>query len=357
MMSKLQMPKIKVPAGTGAGLRRSLGDTDRFMTVLFLVLLLAAVLIAAGASGFSDRITIYDIFPVMALPFAALGVIDYLLQKRWLILIIAAVVCVVLYVAYVPAGYLALFVLVCSRGVAVMAAVVQRRLLAWLVGSVERSQTRSRGFTGRMLSLLFGIPPNIDARAVRMDGAVSRKGMPWNELLDTLILALVPSLVLWICMFTVVAYHFSIAEAFNTAMTFSVYFAAVSIPWIVLRALNVRVGSEGGGFSLYHGLVGTAKRMCVPLVVVFVIVALMLYSDIDTFGYIVASAAVTVVVVAVSSAMYYLDFEHGVVRWVGSERDSFLPEENAVSAGRRRSDDVPGTPVREADSCFPDQKY
>lgn len=357
MMSKLQMPKVSLPKGAGKRIVSVIGDEDRFVPILFLVLLLAAALITVGASGLSSRISIYDIFPVMALPFAVVGVLNFLVCRRWLMVVVAVVVTVALYLIYQPAGHLALFVLICSRGVAEMSAIAQRRLLSWLVGVVERSQTGAHGFSGSVLSFILGIPKNIDARVVRMDESVSRKGMPWGEISDTLLIALVPSLILWTGMFTLLVYHFSIPEAFSTAMTFSVYFAAIALPWIILRTLNVRVGTEGGGFSLYHGLVGTAKRMSVPLIVVFVIVAIMLYTDVETFGYVFVSAVVTTVVVGMSAGMYYLDFEHRVVRWVGSERDSFLPVEKVLSRGRRQTDDVPGTPVRDADSCFPDQKY
>ena len=355
-MSKLQMPKVRMPAGAGAGLSKILGSADRFITVLFLVLLLVAVIAAVGASGLSDTISIYEVFPVMALPFAGVGLASYVIRRRWLTLVVAVVVCVVLYVLYAPAGYLALFILVCSRGVAVMSAVAQKRLLARLVGSVERSQTGAGGISGKVLTFLFGIPPNVDARVVSMDGSVSRRGLPWDELLDTLRIALVPSLMLWTGMFTLLVFHFSIQEAFSTAMTFSVYFAAASLPWLVLRTLNVRIGTEGGGYGLYRGLVGTATRMSAPLFLMLVVAVVVLYSGAETFGYIAASAVLTVVVAVVSSAMYYLDFEHSIVKWVGSERGSFLPDENPASRGRR-NDDVPGTPVRDADSCFPDQKY
>lgn len=356
MMSGFKMPKVKVPQGSG-DIRSLVADGDRFVTMLFLVLLLVAALITVVASGLSDRISIYHIFPVMALPFVAVGVLSYIVRRRWLMLMVSIVVCVVLYVLYPVAGYLALFILVCGRGVAVMSYLAQKRLLAGLVGSVERSQTGSGGVIGRVLTFLFCIPPNVDARVVRMDDAVSRRGLPWDELLDTLRIALVPSLILWIGMFGLLAFHLSFADAFSTAATFSIYFAAVSVPWLVLRTLNVRVGSEGGGFGLYRGLLGSAARMSVPLVVVLVITAVFLYTDYVTIGYIVGSAVMTVVIVAVSSALYYLDFEHGLVRWVGSERVAFLPDENNGSRGCCHEDDIPGTPARDAGSCFPDQKY
>ena len=116
--------------------------------------------------------------------------------------------------------------------------------------------------------------------------------------------------------------------------------------------LDVRVGSEGGGMRLYDGMVGTATRMSVPLVLVLIFVAVVLYTGYETVLYILISAVVSVVFIGVAMAMYYIDYEGEVVSEISEARAGFLPENDGAPEIHRIDDGVPGTPRRSEDSCF-----
>ena len=332
-------------------------DTDTAALYLFAVLFLVSAVAALAAAGLSDRISSYDVFPLLSLPFAVLGIVSYLFRRRWIPFIVIAVVCVLLYLLSPAWGYLSLFVLVCTRGIAVMSAILQKRLMGSLLLKTQRSTVRQKTRpSDRLAQFLFGIPGNVDTRIMSMDSAVRRRSLPWAEILGTMRIALVPSLVMWTALFSLAVYHFNFSQAYVAVFTVGVYIAMAALPWIILRTLDVRVGSEGGGMRLYDGLLGTATRMTVPLVLMLVIVALALYSGYEAFMYILASAVVTAVSVLVASAIYYFEYEKDVVATVQGARDGFVPVDREGPGPHRLDDGIPGTPRRKEDSCF-DQKY
>ena len=131
-----------------------------------------------------------------------------------------------------------------------------------------------------------------------------------------------------------------------------------SLPWLILRSLDVRVGTEGGGMPVYEGLLGTCTRMSVALFVMLIVSAAALYTGVQTFWYIVASAAMTVGVVGVSAAFYLLEYERETVDSVLSdEMVRGCVVERKSGAGEGPEDDIPGTPGRGRESPVPDQKY
>ena len=87
------------------------------------------------------------------------------------------------------------------------------------------------------------------------------------------------------------------------------------------------------------------------------VAAAALYTGIDTFWYILSSAVVAIAVVAVSFAIYLLEYERATVDHIvsdGSVRGCLVDEE---SGARTRLDDgIPGTPGRSRESRSPDQK-
>ena len=346
------MDKLKLPDAIGMS-----KNADSVALYLFVALFLVSAVAALAAAGLSDRIDSYDVFPLLSLPFAAIGIVSYIYRRRWILFVIIAVVCVLLYLLSPTWGYVSLFVLVCTRGVAVMSSILQKRLLGPVITMTERSTVRQkRRPMDRLALFIFGIPRNVDTRMMSMDSKVRRGGLPWSELLGTMRVALVPLLVMWTALFALAAFHFNFWQAYVAVFTVCVYTVMGAIPWVILRTLNVRVGTEGGGMSLYDGLLGTANRMVVPLVLMLVVVAFSLYTGYETVMYILASAILTAVSILVSSAMYYFEYERDVVETVRGSRDGFMPAKNEGPGPHRLNDGIPGTPRRKEGSCF-DQKY
>lgn len=332
---------------------RSSSDDGRVAGYLFLVLFIASAIAALAVAGISREYNSYDVFPLLALPFAVMGILSYVDKRRWIILVVSAVICVVLYIVSAPWGYIALLTLFCARGVSSTSALLQRRLFSSVISMTERSTVRpKRRSLDRLALFLFGIPKNIDTRVMGMRSSIRRDGIPWDELTGTLRIALVPALVMWIVLFTLLVYHYNSSQAYVAVFVVCIYIAALSLPWLALKTLDVRVGTEGGGMRLYDGMVGTATRMSVPLVLVLIFVAVVLYTGYETVLYILISAVVSVVFIGVAMAMYYIDYEGEVVSEISDARAGFLPENDGAPEIHRIDDGVPGTPRRSEDSCF-----
>ena len=348
-------PKVDL---SGIGRALSFKDADRVAGYLFLALLLASVVAAVAVAAFTDHSS-FEVFPVLTLPFTAVGLLSYLYRRQWIPFIIVAVICIVLYVLHPIAGMVAVFLLVCTRGVAVMTSIVQKRTFPTVVDIVGRSGlTGKRSVPEHLAQFVFGIPSNIDTRVIRVESSVRRKGLPWSDFIGTLRIALVPCLLMWAGLFTLLIFHFSVGEAYTSVFTIVVYIAMFSLPWLILRSLDVRVGTEGGGMPVYEGLLGTCTRMSVALFVMLIVSAAALYTGVQTFWYIVATAAMTVGVVGVSAAFYLLEYERETVDSVLSdEMVRGCVVERKSGAGEGPEDDIPGTPGRGRESPVPDQKY
>lgn len=333
-------------------------DADRIAGYLFVLLFLVGAMAAMVIAGTQRQYLWYDVIPLLALPFAVIGVISYLYRRRWLAFVVVAAVCIVAFVLSREAGYILLFVLVCTRGAAVMAAVAQRRMFPVAAKAVTRSGSRpKKGFGDHLVRFVFGIQPNTDTRVSDMESSVRRRGIPFDELVDTLRLALVPMLIIWTALFAIFTFHFTFSKAYVAVFTVSLYVVAIAVPPIVMRTLDVRFGTEGEGSRLYDGLLGTAARMSVPLVLMLIIVALALYTNAATVGYIAASAVFVVVCSVATLIAYYLDFESGAVRSIVEGRAGYIPEKEVRRGTGRGLEGVPGTPMRKTESCFSDQRY
>ena len=342
---------------SGIGNALSFKDAERVAGYLFLILLAASVVAAIAVAAFTAHSS-YEVFPLLALPFTVIGLLSYLYHRHWIPFIVVAVICVVLYVVHPIAGILAVYILVCTRGIAVMTSMLQKRLFPKVVdATISSGIGGKRSVSDRLAQFVFGIPSNIDTRVLRLDRTVRRNGLPWSDLLGVLRIALVPSLLMWSGLFTLLVFHFSIGVAYTSVFTIVVYIAMFSLPWIILRALDVRVGTEGRGMSLFEGLIGTCTRMSVALFVMLIVAAAALYTGIDTFWYILSSAVVAIAVVAVSFAIYLLEYERATVDHIvsdGSVRGCLVDEESGARA--HLDDGIPGTPGRSRESRSPDQK-
>ena len=227
-----------------------------------------------------------------------------------------------------------------------------------LPASSPATKISGRMFSNRLAQSFFGIPPNVDTRVLRVERTVRRKGMPWPEIVDTMVMALAPSLLVWTALFAIWSFHITVVDAYTAVLTLSVLITMLVMPWLVLRSLNVRVGTEGGGMSVYKGLLGTSAHAAAALALLCVVVAFYLYTGVDTLGYILASAAMTAAVVTLSSWFYFLEYECGVVEFLTTDGSASIYMEGGQAASRNRLDDgIPGTPGRDGSSASSDQKY
>ena len=333
-------------------------DSDKIAGYLLAALSLIAIAATVAVAAFTSHGT-HEALPILTLPFSVTGFLSYLYRRQWLLFVFSLAVCAVLYVLYPAAGIVAVFLLACTRGIALVASILQKRLFVPVMGSIERSGIGSgRMFSNRLAQSFFGIPPNVDTRVLRVERTVRRKGMPWPEIVDTMVMALAPSLLVWTALFAIWSFHITVVDAYTAVLTLSVLITMLVMPWLVLRSLNVRVGTEGGGMSVYKGLLGTSAHAAAALALLCVVVAFYLYTGVDTLGYILASAAMTAAVVTLSSWFYFLEYECGVVEFLTTDGSASIYMEGGQAASRNRLDDgIPGTPGRDGSSASSDQKY
>lgn len=123
---------------------------------------------------------------------------------------------------------------------------------------------------------------------------------------------------MWILLPILVTHRFTYHGAYSTVFTVFIYIVALSMIWLILRTLDVRVSTEGGGMCLYDCLLGNAASAV--LIIVLITVAVVTYTYVDTFGYITASAVMITVMTMVSSVMYHMDYERDTVSAIREER-------------------------------------
>ena len=331
--------------------------SDRFLINLSAILFLIAAVASLAIAGISDAYDSYDVFPLLSLPFVALGVLSFIVGRRWIALAVAAVACLVIFLLSPTWGYIALYTLVCTRGIAQFSASLQRRLIGPTVETVMCSSIRpEKRPIDRLAQFVFRISGNVDTRVMSMESSIRRDALPWDEFLGVLRMALVPCLMMWTVMFTLLAYHMPLNQAYVAAFTVCIYAVALAMPWVILRTLDVRAGSERGGVRLYDGVLDNATAMAIPLFLVLLMVAVNMYTGYETVVYIIVSMVVTILFAVIAYVAYYFDLERDVVAHIARERYRFLPEDGG-SSGARPDDGIPGTPERNDGYCFGDQRY
>ena len=340
-----------------------LRETDVRTGYLFLILLLASVVSIVLVVSSTDN-SIYGVLPILATPFFVLGIVSYVVSRRWMVIIIALAVAAA---AYLVGPEYALFILhlfICSEGVAVTVSIVQRSFFYRILSSVEGMNVKGRlNAFDRVVLFLFNIPPDVDTRRITMDTGIRRKGIPWMDMIRTMAMALVLCAFLWIYMFLDPAFRVQTDGLPVYTLTIILYIAALVMPWTVFSSLDVRITTDYCDFRLFDGLMETMKRMFLPAIVALVFLGVALSVGGYTFYYVLMSLAMIVLIVTVTSLMYYLCSEASVVKDVVSKWKAFHPADIDSGYGDqvgKVNGEFPGTPKRDPRSCFGrsgDQKY
>lgn len=137
-------------------------------------------------------------------------------------------------------------------------------------------------------------------------------------------------------------HRFTYHGAYSTVFTVFIYIVALSMIWLILRTLDVRISMEGGGMCLYDCLMGNAASAV--LIIVLITVAVVIYTYVDTFGYITALAVVITVMTMVSSVMYHMDYERDTVSTIERNNEDYLAEPGEPEV-HRLDDGIPETPA------------
>ncbi|NLN71297.1 MAG: hypothetical protein GX137_00675 [Thermoplasmatales archaeon] len=334
-----------------------LSKYDKLLMFIFTLSVIVCFVTSVLLLSFTD-FGFIDVAPLISAPLLIVGLLVYLnTSKRFLLLIIAAVL-ILLYVIFDVSFTILLiigFILVGSVGVAAIVSVLQKRMFYSIVASVEYMNVKERlSIKDQIVSFMFNIPHDMDSRSLTMDYNMKRASFPWNEVAETIYMGLMVGTFLWIYMSMNPSFRSvtGISAEHLYAFLLLLYMPIVVMPWSIFRSLKVRIETRYRDFMLYDGVKDTLKRMVVPILatVAFIALAASTTGIKSVLLFIVLSIVVNVVIIVLTSAVYYKFFESKIVddivsKWRVFRPVSLLMKVDDEAAGMRQ--ELPGTPKRD----------
>jgi hypothetical protein len=329
---------------------------DKVIAISFaisFVISLAFVLYEEKTGGYP----MYNVMPLLAIPFFVCGIICFIRSRYWLLLILAAAG-VVLWYFEIPVTviFLLLFVVIGASGVVALVDALQRAMFYPVLRRVEYINVKGKlTAKDKLVSFLCNVPEDLDTRNITMDYELSRTKIPWKEVGNSISMGLMVGMFLWIYISMNPTFMDLSIEASVPLLMFTLvlYIPVLVMPWSIFRSLNVRIETNYRDFKIYNGIRATLQRMAVPIVAAlfFVLVAINT-SDIRTvFFYIMLSAAMIVAILTLVSILYYWIFETATINDIVSKWKMFRPVPVFVGLekdGEKGSrDELPGTPKRD----------
>ncbi len=301
--------------------------------------------------------TVYTGLPIMSTPFFIIGLIFYVVNRRYMaVIFILALTVVTLFL--LPAAVLfIIYLLVCTEGVAQMVEVIQRRTFYGIIQAVERVNIKSKiTLKDRIIVFFFNIPVDLDTRNLKIDTNISRNKLPWRDMLDSIALALLFCMFLWIYVFLNPSFSLGTTGVPIYTFTIILYMSMLVMPWTIFNTLNVRIGTDYRDFKLYKGFLETFKRMFLPIFAALLFLAAAVYSGPDNLYYIGMSLVMIVVMIVFTSVMYYTSNEMVLVNDILDRWPSFHPAAIYSRFDEKETElstaDLPGTPRRDPKECF-----
>ena len=334
--------------------------TTYYRTVLwvFVISLIACVLLAGAITFYTDY-TIVDAAILISVPFLVVGIMAYLQSGRWYyFLIIAAVSAILYFLVHLDIIYIFLidFTLVGSVGVVAIVVILQRFLFYRIIHMVEYLNVKDKMTVWeKITAFMFNIPRDLDTRNLVMEYNMKRASIPWNEVKETMSLALMIGIFIWI--------YLCMNPAFMTLNTFLgaplyifslvLYIPIIAMPWSIFRSLNVRIETKYRDFTLYSGIKETLKRMVVPIFAAFMFILLAVNENgyAAVLGFILLSVVMNAFIIGLVSIVYYAFFEGKLIDDIVSRWKIFRPVEltMSISDGIIEKVKLPCTPIRDTE--------
>ncbi len=329
-------------------------------SMVFFVTFIASVVLTFVLPYLIDGMAIQTSSTLLALPFVALGLWAYAQGKRWLHLAGTAGVSLVLALFEWRAGLLVAMVLAGFAGTLASTRMVHERLLIPTLLDIESYGTSSkRSPRMRAIGFLLSIPEDFDTRGIVFNRGLIRRDL---RVPVRCYITIVSPLMLILLIYLVIGpgQSANIYDCILSAFAVTMYMVALSLPWMVFSALDVRISFRGAVYRPGDGLMATASRFSFALLMALVVVIIAVGLDLPTLC-IVCASIVFCMSMMVPYALgldmtdndAYLETKYS--EWVtthpvtvGSGLDGSVSEE--------RGDGVPGTPRRPMDSCFPQMK-
>lgn len=334
------------------------------ITILALIPCISLCYYMAGTGNYN----VYDMVPVLTLPLFLDGMIIYISERRWksfaLLVVVITVLATVHYLEYViltpTTLFFFLFILIGGTGVVAIAEAIQRAMFYSIVHSIEYMNVKKKmSFFDKMVSFLFNVPEDLDTRNITMNYNLQRTSIPWKEMMQTIGVALMLGMTIWI--------YISMNPAFMEPGTLdgisqiSIFmFSLVLIipllvlPFTIFKSLDVRVETNYRSFHVHGGAMDTIKRMALPIgaTLIFVLLAINQADIMRVVAYIGASALAIVFVVGYTCLLYYSTNERPLVKDIAAKWKIFRPVPifitlDDVNSSRGPEGELPGTPRRD----------
>ena len=330
---------------------------DKIVAFVFLALFFASMVAYWYLQAYRD-LTGYTALPVMATPFFVIGVAFYIIGKRYFAAMAILVLSIFAFFVFPKSVLFITYLLVCSQGVAQIVEIIQRWLFYDILDSVEHVNIKQKmSIKDKIVVFMFNVPVDIDTRNLLIDRDISRNKLPWKDMFSSMLFVVMFCMFLWIYMFMNPTFNLGTEGVPIYTFTIILYLAAMMMPWTIYSTLNARIGTEYRDFNLYSGILGTFKRMFLPIFAAIIFLIIALSEGPDNLYYVGMSLVMIVLMVIFTSIMYYTMNETSVLKDILGSWEEFHSStlySDYVGVERRSSlnDGVPGTPRRNPSDCF-----
>ena len=334
-----------------------LSKRDKITLLLFICLFVGSLVALWYLIAYQD-LTIYSALPTMAIPFFVIGVIFYIIRRRFIAVIAVAAISLVAYLLLPVSVLFIVYLLVCTEGVAQMVEIIQRGTFYSILASIERVNVKDAlSLKDKLIVFIFNIPVDIDTRNLKIDKNIIVDKIPWKDMLFSMMLALLFCMFLWIYLFLNPSFDIGLQGVPIYTFTIVLYLSMVVMPWSIFSTLNARIDTEYRAFKIYSGFLGTFARMFLPIFAALIFLIIAVSSGPDNFYYVAMSLVMIVVMITFTSIMYYTSNEVVVVNDIVDKWGVFHPSSiysGYSEAGKKSTldDGVPGTPRRDPSECF-----
>ncbi|MGI5964343.1 MAG: hypothetical protein ACOX8L_00565 [Candidatus Methanomethylophilaceae archaeon] len=334
--------------------------------VLLTVISLIPCIIAYYFLSETGKYGTYDLIPILTMPLFFAGVLVYVGQKRWkqflVILVITAVLAVLWYLEYVDISvtvlFFVMFILIGATGVVFLAEAIQRAIFYRVVHSIEYMNVKKKlSLWDKSVAFLFNVPDDLDTRNITMNYNLQRTSIPWKEMMQTIMTALMLGMFIWI--YVSMNPSFMQTKIIDSIPVF-MFSLILIIPLLVLpltifKSLDVRVETNYRAFRIHNGAMETLKRMALPIMAAlfFVLLAINKSDPLRVLTFIGISALAIIFVVGYTCIFFYTTNEREIVSDIVAKWKIFRPVPIFAGLEEERGkqapamDGLPGTPVRD----------
>lgn len=327
---------------------------DRYTAILAVVSAIFASVIAVWL--LIEGSTIREVFPYLTIPMVACGALFFLRRRYW-VLIIATILLAAMYIIGVSelVFYLGFLLILGIPGCISISSVISRSIFYRVLRNVECvSMLKKVHLKERAIMFIMGLPKGFDTRNLVSNCKMRRDGIPWKDVLENIILALMVETVLWIC---IVLEHgllnsISLDDTALYMLSIVVFIPMFVLPFVLFRSLNVRIVTDDCDVHIFEGIRCAVIRAFFPLAVVLLISLVTVESSglLWVLTCIIMSASMTIAIMTFASIFYYDFSEPSLINDVNRKWKMFRPVSvmSTVSVSEKSHlNDVPGTPIRD----------